>query len=99
MAQELPIYVVSTQSNLRARPVPWDGAVRAGHVTEADLALIKAVDKVRKEPRREAINANLDGYVKLIIGDGKKGVLQSGRSDIIQYMLVLISDILRGTLL
>lgn len=99
MALETPTYLSSLQNNIRARPIPWEGAVRAGTITENDLKTIKAVDKVRKEQRRQTVEQNLDDYQSLILGGTKgKSVLESAakRSDVVQYMLVLTGDLLNG---
>lgn len=102
MSLDPPTYLNSTQNNIRARPIPWDGAVRAGTITDNDLKRIKAVDKVRKEQRKQTVQADLEAYQSLILGGEKsKSVLESAaaakRTDVIQYMLVLIGDLLNGT--
>lgn len=99
MSLEPPTYLSSLQSNIRARPIPWEGAVRAGNITDDHLKKIKAVDKVRKEQRRQTVEGDLKGYATLLAGgpDGKS-VLEaaSRRTDIVQYILVLAADLLNG---
>lgn len=60
---------------------------------------IKAVDKVRKEQRKQTIEGDLPAYTTLLIG-GKNGtgVLEKAakRTDIIQYVLVLAADLVNG---
>ena len=101
MSLEPPTYLSSLQNNIRARPIPWDGAVRAGSITEDHLKKIKAVDKVRKEQRSQTIEGDLPGYVSLLAG-GPEGqsVLEAAarRSDIVQYILVLTVDLINGGL-
>jgi len=96
---EPPPYLASLQNNIRARPIPWDGAVRAGNLADEQLKKIKYVDKVRKEQRKQNIESDLQGYVTLLIG-GKNGtsVLEKAakRTDIIQYVLVLAADLING---
>jgi V-type H+-transporting ATPase subunit H len=96
---EPPPYLASLQNNIRARPIPWDGAVRAGNLADEQLKKIKSVDKVRKEQRKQNIESDLQGYVTLLIG-GKNGtsVLEKAakRTDIIQYFLVLAADLISG---
>jgi V-type H+-transporting ATPase subunit H len=96
---EPPPYLASLQNNIRARPIPWDGAVRAGNLADEQLKKIKSVDKVRKEQRKQNIENDLQGYTALLIG-GKNGtgVLEkaSKRTDIIQYVLVLAADLING---
>ena len=88
-----PTYLTSLQNNIRQRPIPWDGAVRAGFLTEDQLAKIRAVDKVRNETRKTTIEGNLDDYRTLF-----PSVLQSAaqRPEVVQYVLVLLNDLLNG---
>jgi hypothetical protein len=100
MLLDPPTYLGSLQGNIRQRPIPWDGAVRAGTLTEDQLARIRAVDKVKRDVRKQTIEADLDGYRILFVGDsGTKSVLESAhkRGDVVQYILVLLSDLLAGT--
>lgn len=100
MSLEPPTYLSSLQNNIRARPIPWEGAVRAGNITDDQLRKIKAVDKVRKEQRRQTVDSDLDGYTDLLVGGFKgKSVLESAskRTDIVQYILVLAADLISGT--
>ncbi|KAL8745896.1 MAG: hypothetical protein Q9190_002013 [Brigantiaea leucoxantha] len=97
MSLDPPTYLNSLQNNIRARPIPWEGAVRAGTITDTDLKKIKAVDKVRKDQRRQTIEADPDAYRLLLVGgDQGKSVLESAskRPDMIQYILVLAGDLL-----
>ncbi|XXG99041.1 hypothetical protein Hte_005375 [Hypoxylon texense] len=99
MSLDPPPYLGSLQNNVRQRPIPWDGAARAGTITEAQLAKIRAVDKVRREQRKQVVEGDLDGYRILFVGEaGTRGVLESARerSDVVQYILVLLSDLLDG---
>lgn len=79
--------------------IPWDGAVRAGNLSEEQLKIIKSVDKVRKEQRKQTIELNTDPYATLLAG-GESGpsVLEKAqkRQDIIQYILVLATDLIAG---
>jgi len=99
MSLDPPQYLVSLQNNLRARPIPWDGAVRAGTISEDQLSKIRAVDKVRKEQRKQIVEGDLEGYRTLFVGaEGKPSVLQSAakRADVVQYILVLLGDLIDG---
>jgi V-type H+-transporting ATPase subunit H len=100
MSLDPPTYLSSLQNNIRQRPIPWDGAVRAGTITDDQLSKIRAVDKVRKEQRKTVVEADLDGYRALFVGaDGKPSVLESAakRADVVQYILVLLGDLLDGS--
>ena len=101
MSLDPPTYLSSLQNNIRARPIPWDGAVRAGTITDQDLKKIKAVDKVRKEQRRKTVEESPGLYRDLLLGRNKdKSVLESAakRQDVVQYILVLAGDLLNGAL-
>ncbi|KAF1826553.1 ATPase, V1 complex, subunit H [Dissoconium aciculare CBS 342.82] len=92
-----PEYLVTLQSNVRARPISWEGAVRAKTLSEADLKKIRSIDKVRKEQRKQTIEADVQVYTDLLLGnDGNKSIFESAvkRTDIVQYMLVLTGDLI-----
>ena len=99
MSLDPPQYIQSLQTNIRPRPIPWEGAVRARNITEDDLKRIKSIDKVRKEQRRQTLEADLPGFRTLFLGDGSnQSIFQAAakRQDIIQYLLVLTSDLIEG---
>jgi V-type H+-transporting ATPase subunit H len=99
MSLEPPAYLASLQSNIRQRPIPWDGAVRAGTLTDAQLAKIRAVEKSKREAQRELVEKDLDGYRALFLGEaGRPGVIESTskRQDVMQFVLVLLADLLTG---
>ncbi|KAJ0374870.1 hypothetical protein COL26b_006886 [Colletotrichum chrysophilum] len=98
MSLDPPTYLASLQSNIRQRPIPWDGAVRAGTITEDHLARIRAVDKAKKpEARKDIVEGDLDGYRSLFVGEpGKPSVLESAgkQANVVQFVLVLLADLL-----
>ncbi|KAK5115958.1 hypothetical protein LTR62_000414 [Meristemomyces frigidus] len=99
MSLDPPAYIHSLQNNIRARPISWEGAVRAKTITEADLKKIKAIDKVRKEQRRQVIEGDIETYTTLLLGNAEsetKSIFESAakRTDIVQYMLVLTGDLI-----
>ncbi|KAI0012908.1 armadillo-type protein [Xylariaceae sp. FL0662B] len=99
MSLDPPPYLGSLQNHIRQRLIPWDGAVRQGSITDGQLAKIRAIDKVKKEQRKQIVQGDLDGYRILFVGEpGTPGVLElaSKRSDVVQYILVLLSDLLDG---
>ena len=101
MSLDPPTYLNSLQNNIRTRPIPWEGAVRAGTITDNDLKRIKAVDKVRKEQRKQTVESETDNYRSLLLGSDKdKSVFESAakRIDVIQYVLVLTGDLINGML-
>ena len=102
MSLEPPTYLASLQANVRQRPIPWEGAVRAGNLTSEQLEQIRAVDKVKPDARKSVVEANLDGYRQLFLGGpGKKSVLEltAKRLDVVQYILVLLSDLVESACL
>ncbi|CAK7271031.1 H(+)-transporting V1 sector ATPase subunit H [Sporothrix epigloea] len=101
MSVDPPTYLTALQNNIRARPIPWDGAVRAGTVLEWQLAKIRAVDKVKNHVRKQAVENDLDGYRILFAGGAgsdQPSVLQSAarRTDVVQYILVLLNDLVES---
>ena len=99
MSLDPPPYLNSLQNNIRARPIPWEGAVRAGNITDDQLKKIKSVDKVRKDKRKHTIDKDLHGFSTLLVGskDGKSVLEHAAkRSDIVQYILVLAADMING---
>lgn len=100
MSLDPPTYLASLQSNIRQRPIPWDGQVRAGTLTEEQYNKIRAVDKAKKpEQRKEVVQGDLDGYRLLFVGaSGTPSVVESAsqHANVIQYILVLLSDLVDG---
>jgi V-type H+-transporting ATPase subunit H len=99
MSLDPPTYLSSLQNNIRTRPIPWDGAVRQGTVSEDQLNKIRAVDKVRKDQRKQIIEGDIEGYKTLFVGaSGKPSVLESAAKSlpVVQYVLVLLKDLLDG---
>jgi V-type H+-transporting ATPase subunit H len=101
MALDPQGYVVSLQNNIRSRPIPWEGAVRAKQLSEDAYAHIKAIDKVRTELRCQALDSDEAGYVSLFLG-GKSGasIFQqvAKRQEILHHLLVLFGDAIQGTI-
>jgi hypothetical protein len=102
MALDPQGYVVSLQNNIRSRPIPWEGAVRAKTLSEEAYKYIKAIDKVRKELRCQALGHDTEGYVSLFLG-GKSGTSifpqVAKRQEILLYLLVLFDDAIQGTII
>lgn len=99
MSLDPPPYLSSLQNNIRSRPVAFEACLRAGTINEEQLSKIRSVDKVRKEQRKEVVEGDLDGFRALFVGSGgKAGVIESAakRGDVVQYILVLLSDLLEG---
>ena len=102
MSLDPPGYILSLQNNIRARPISWEGAVRAKTITDDDLKKIKAIDKVRKEQRKQTIEGDVQTYTNLLLGNGdSKSIFETAikRTDIINYMLVLTGDLVDGEMI
>lgn len=99
MSADPPAYLLSLKNNIRARPIPWEGAVRAGDITETHLKKIRSADKVRKDQRRRTVEEDLPGFRSLLLGsERERSVLASAkkRGDVVQYILVLAGDLIDG---
>lgn len=90
-------------SNIRARPIGWDGYFRAHVITADELEKFKAIDKVTQERRIGIVERDPDAYARLFLGDGGStaGILgrtggRGGGGDIVQYILVLMGDLLES---
>ncbi|OCL08337.1 ARM repeat-containing protein [Glonium stellatum] len=97
MSLDPPTYILSLQNNIRARPISWEGAVRAKTITESDLKKIKSIDKVRKEQRKQTIEGDVDSFTTLLLGGKDSPSIFDAtlkRTDIVQYMLVLTGDLI-----
>lgn len=73
--------------------------MRAKTITDGDLQKIKSIDKVRKEERRQRIEADVQSFVTLLLGgNGSQSIFDavSKRQEIVQYMLVLTEDLING---
>ncbi|CAI4217110.1 unnamed protein product [Parascedosporium putredinis] len=99
MALEAPTYLASLQNNIRQRPIPWEGAVRSGLVTDGQLALIRAIDRAKKiEEKKATIENDLASYTALFAGnraDSRASVFETAAKQpaMVQYLLVLLGDI------
>lgn len=98
MSFDPPTYLSSLQNNIRTRPVAWEGAVRTGTLTEDQLAKIRAVDKVKKDVRQSTVEQDLPGYCELFAGSNGVLLSASKHANVVQYILVLMNDLLEGTL-
>jgi hypothetical protein len=99
MSLDPPAYLFTIQANIRTRPISWEGAMRAKTITDTDLQKIKSIDKVRKEERKQRIEADVQSFVSLLLGgNGSPSIFEAAakRQDIVQYMLVLTEDLING---
>jgi V-type H+-transporting ATPase subunit H len=96
MSLEPPSYLATLQNNVRQRPIPWDGAVRSGLVSDAQLAKIRAIDRAKnKEAKTTAIESDIESYTELFVGEaGKPSAVESAakQPNMLQYLVVLLDD-------
>ena len=92
-----PAYLASLQNNIRQRPIPWDGAVRSGILSDDQLSRIRAVDRAKKtETKRAIVEDDIPVYTSLFTGDaGRRNILDSAAKQpaMLQYLLVLLGDL------
>lgn len=97
MSLDPPTYLASLQSNIRQRPIPWDGAVRTGTLNEDQHAKIRAADKAKRpEQLRAIVEGDIDGYAGLFAGRSSVLDTAAKHANVIQYVLVLLADLLDG---
>lgn len=93
-----PAYLATLQNNIRQRPIPWDGAVRSGIITDDQLTRIRAVDRAKKPDTKQSIvEDDINAYTSLFAGDaGRPSVLESAAKQppMLQYILVLLGDLI-----
>ncbi|RCI07891.1 hypothetical protein L249_5853 [Ophiocordyceps polyrhachis-furcata BCC 54312] len=100
MSLEPPTYLASLQSNIRQRPIPWDGAVRAGTLSEEQYNKIRDVDKAKTlEERRKLVEDDIDSYRLLFVGGpGRPSILETAakHANVVQFILVLLTDLVKA---
>lgn len=86
-AMTLPIissqYLDEIQSNIRVRPIPWEGYVRANLLTTAEASLIKSIEKESAEKRAESIAKNPSLYAGTVV----ELLSRISRDDVVKYIL------------
>ncbi|KAL1924262.1 uncharacterized protein VTP21DRAFT_7297 [Calcarisporiella thermophila] len=83
-------YIEDYTTQMRSRPIPWEGYQRATLITQEELQLIKRVDKKSPEEIKRVMDKDGDQYAKLYINLLQKLV----RVETVQYILVLVDDML-----
>ncbi|ORX51659.1 ATPase, V1 complex, subunit H [Hesseltinella vesiculosa] len=93
---EVPLALVSNQyldkkvTQIRQKPILWEGYERANLLTHNQVELIRAIDKKNPQDIQAAVQGNEEAYASLILY-----LLQSlSRTDTVQYVCVLADDIL-----
>ncbi|CAG8676541.1 11796_t:CDS:10 [Funneliformis mosseae] len=93
---DVPLVFVSNQyldeltSNIRSRPIPWDGYQKATLITQEELDLLKKVDKQSLEQLKVVMQKDAEKYADLYTNLLEK----LSRIDTVQYILVLVSEML-----
>jgi V-type H+-transporting ATPase subunit H len=71
------------QSNIRVRPIPWEGYVRANLLSANEAALIKSIEKEPPAKRGEIIGKNPDQYADTVV----ELLSRISRDDVVKYIL------------
>ncbi|KNE54282.1 hypothetical protein AMAG_00270 [Allomyces macrogynus ATCC 38327] len=75
---------------VQAKPVPWDGYVRASMISAADVAMIQAYEQESRQGKKDLLAAQSDAYAALLLR--LLGALV--REETVQYLLALVDQIL-----
>lgn len=82
-------YLDEIQTNIRVRPIPWEGYVRANLLTANEASLIKSTEKEQPEKRSEIIGKNSDKYADTIVDL----LSRISRDDVIKYILSFAEEV------
>ncbi|ODQ63657.1 ATPase, V1 complex, subunit H [Nadsonia fulvescens var. elongata DSM 6958] len=82
-------YVDEIQATISARPIPWEGYLRAKLLTSTEASVIKSIEKQSKEKRKAIVEKDLDLYSTTSINLIQKLT----RDDIVKFILSLIADL------
>ncbi|CAI2184745.1 3034_t:CDS:10 [Funneliformis geosporum] len=83
-------YLDELTSNIRSRPIPWDGYQKATLITQEEADLLKKVDKQSLEQLKVVMQKDAEKYADLYTNLLEK----LNRVDTVQYILVLVSEML-----
>ncbi|CAG8763137.1 3431_t:CDS:2, partial [Acaulospora colombiana] len=83
-------YLDDLTTNIRTRPIPWEGYQKAELITQEELELLKRVDNQSREQVRSVMQKGSQKYAELYLNLLEK----LNRVDTVQYVLVLVSDML-----
>lgn len=87
-------YLDEIQSNIRARPIPWEGYERAGIIDSNDARLVKSIEQAgNRDKRLSVIDSDPASYVNMV----NKMLGNVTRDDVIKYMLSLAGDAARDS--
>jgi len=101
MSLDPPTVLASIQGSVRSRVVtiPWQSLARSGILSEEHYTRITAIEKGKRDTRQQTVDNDLDGYRALFLGaPGKPSIFEtaSKNPNVVQYMLVFLSDLLDG---
>lgn len=93
MAQNQADYITSQyleeiQTNIRVRPIPWEGYVRASVLSANEASLMKSIEKQNREKRAEIVEKSATRYAEAIIDL----LDRISRDDVVKYILSLAGD-------
>lgn len=81
-------YLDEIQNNIRVRPIPWEGYVRANLLSANEAGLVKAVEKASPEKRETTVSQNASVYAMTIV----TLLDRITRDDVVKYLLSLTGD-------
>lgn len=81
-------YLEEIQTNIRVRPIPWDGYVRANLLTHDEAVLMKSLEKQSRDKRTEVVTKQPENYANAVIDL----LDRITRDDVVKYILSLAGD-------
>ncbi|KAI9217832.1 ATPase V1 complex subunit H [Blastocladiella britannica] len=83
-------YLDDLHRSVRGKAIPWDGYQRAAMISDADMALISAYDRLPAAQQLQAVLDQPNTYFPLLV----RLLSAVLREDTVQYLLALIDDLL-----
>eukprot|EP01105_Mastigella_eilhardi_P005503 TRINITY_DN17201_c0_g1_i1.p1 TRINITY_DN17201_c0_g1~~TRINITY_DN17201_c0_g1_i1.p1 ORF type:complete len:484 (+),score=186.80 TRINITY_DN17201_c0_g1_i1:57-1454(+) len=77
-----------TRDEVLAREVPWDGYLRGGIISQAEVDMLKAYDKKDVHTKSEIMNTNGQEYMQLLF----PLLMKVSTLDNMQYIIALINE-------
>lgn len=78
-----------SHNNIRQRPIPWEGYIRANILSVEDGTMIKALEKLSSEKKLTVIKKSEDKYSSVFI----KLLDSISRDDVRKYLLCSLADL------
>ncbi|CAN6652887.1 V-type proton ATPase subunit H [Trichomonascus vanleenenianus] len=81
-------YLDEIQTNIRVRPIPWEGYVRANLLSTHEAGLMKSIEKQSRDKRNSIVESDPKLYASSII----ELLNRITRDDVVKYILSLAGD-------